>query len=310
MQFVFAVLSLRDRGASNMERRLNKGKQSIVKEDEEEEPIHIDDLSGPNDDIVSMCLLGKLWTKRPYNIYGLMETMKKLWGPSQGVNCREMRHNWISFQFKTKRDLKRVIDMEPWHFNKHVLVLKPVAGNDQPSAMKFNTTPFWITVYDLLLMGRDEKILRLIGFRFGEVMEIDGNTTIGITRSVRMKILLQLEKPLKRGTKIKIGRSEPCWILVTYERLPSFCYFCGLLGHTHKDCGQVNEKDQEKNELDEETLPYGDWMARSPMKFVCNVNDNVKTKDKVKQSLFRKINSNGEVKSYIDDKEKGEAEEV
>lgn len=275
---------------------MDRGKRRVVEEDEEEEPILIEESAGPNDSTVAMCLMGKLWTDRSYNTYGLMETMKKLWGPSQGVSCREMGHNLISFQFKTKRDMKRVIDMEPWHFNKHVLVLKPFGGDAQPSAMKFDTTSFWIRIYDLPLMGRDEKVLRLIGSRFGEIIEIDGATITGINRSVRMKILLQLDKPLKRGTKIKVGNAAPCWIPVTYERLPSFCYYCGKLGHTYKDCAQMNEQDQEEEGVYEEKMPYGDWMRASPMKANFNGSENnSKNKDKVRQSLFHTMRKKQEV---------------
>lgn len=258
----------------------------MIEEEEDEEPIVITELKGQTYDIVSMCLLGKLWTNRSFNMFGLMETMKKLWGPTQGVSCRELGHNLISFQFKSKRDMKRVLDMEPWHFNKHILVLKQFTGDTQPSAMKIDKTPFWIRVYDLPMVGREEKVLKQIGARFGEVIDIDRETMNGISRSVRMKILLKLEHPLKRGTKIKIGNAESCWITVTYERLPYFCYSCGKLGHTYKDCLQRNEK-YEEDEVIEDDLSYGDWMRASPMKMVRNVLDrNSEGNDKMSHAIF------------------------
>lgn len=47
-------------------------------EEDEEEPICIDATCVPNDATVSLNLLGKLWTDKPYNKYGLFETMKKV----------------------------------------------------------------------------------------------------------------------------------------------------------------------------------------------------------------------------------------
>lgn len=113
--------------------------------------------------------------------------------------------NLISFQFKTKRDMKWVLAIEPWHFNKHVLVLKPFRGDIQPSTIKFDSTPFWIKVYDLPMVGREEKVLRQIGSRFGDVLEIEHKVLEGISRSVRMKVLVQLDKPLKEGQKFRLG---------------------------------------------------------------------------------------------------------
>ena len=51
---------------------------------------------------------------------------------------------------------------------------------------------------------------------------------------------------------------ESRWVNFKYERLPNFCYRCGLLNHTLKECP---ENDAEKtNTIEEETLQYGAWM--------------------------------------------------
>lgn len=247
---------------------MDKGKKQIVYDEEEEEPVQIDGGNEVIDDAISLCLLGKLWTDRPYNTYGLMETMKKLWSPSKGMICRDMGANMISFQFHSKRDMDRVLGMEPWHFNKHILVLNKISNDIQPSMMKFSRTPFWMRLYDVPMRGRGEATIRQIGGRFGEVVEIDETTTNGIARSIRVKILLDLDKPLKRGTKVRVGIDEPCWIPVTYERLPSFCYWCGLLGHTYKDCDRLFEKEETDGKIVEEQLPFGEWMKASPLKIV------------------------------------------
>lgn len=219
-----------------------------------------------HDSAMSMCLIGKLWTNRPYNTYGLMETMKKLWNPTKGMICRDMGANLISFQFHSRRDMERVFDMEPWQFNKHILVLRKISNDIQPSLMKFSKTPFWIRLYDIPMMARDDHILRQIGGRFGQIVEIDSNTTNGIARSVRIKVLIDVEKPMKRGTRLRIGKADPCWIPITYERLPSFCYWCGMLGHTYKDCEGAQEREEREGKIIEEDLPFGEWMKASPMK--------------------------------------------
>lgn len=72
-------------------------------------------------------------------------------------------------------------------------------------------------MYDLPMVGRNGKVLRQIRSRFEEVLEIDYNTSDGIRKSVRMKVLLQLEKPLKRGMIIRIRMLKLCWIPIIYE---------------------------------------------------------------------------------------------
>lgn len=235
-------------------------------EDQEEDPLDIAEAVNEVDETAKLCLLGKVWTERNYNMSAMMDTMKKLWNPSKGMTCRELGSNLVSFQFNAKRDMERVQSMEPWSFNKHILVLKPLDYDIQPSMMKFDKVPCWIRLYDIPMRGREEAALRMIGQRFGEVIEIDTATVGGISRSVRMKIRLNLENALKRGTKIRVGTSDPCWIPITYERISSFCYWCGKLGHTHKDCESFYERPNADAEITEKNMPYGEWMKASPLK--------------------------------------------
>lgn len=179
--------------------------------------------------------------------------------------------------------------MEPWHFNKHVLALKQLKEDIQPSAMTFNQMPFWMRLYHLPYAGKNEETLKQIGSQFGEVIELDKNTIIGATKSIRLKIMLNLQKPLKRGTRVRIGKAEPCWIPATYERLSSFCYWCGRLGHNHKDCEILLDRENINNEeIEVGDLPYRDWMRASPMKVPQGTKPREGShRDTLRKSLFK-----------------------
>lgn len=130
-----------------------------------------------------------------------------------------------------------------------------------------NKVPFWIRLYDLPLQGRTTYTVTQIAQRVGDFLDIDRKTLEGITRCVRIKVLLNLEKPLKRGTKIKIGQEKICWIPIAYERLPNFCYICGHLGHSMKDCDHYVPQPEIRDAQEEENIhPFGDWLRASPMK--------------------------------------------
>lgn len=243
----------------------HKGKHVLEDETYDDEPIQISSGICENLPEKTLCIVGKVWTRKSFNVFALLDTMKKLWNPAGGVTCREIESNLFSFQFSDRRDLERVLSMEPWTFNKHILVLKEANPNIQPSAMEMDSVPFWVRFYDVPLSGRKEEILEQIGSRFGTVLEIDKSTVKGMGRSVRMKILLNLGKPLRKGTKICIDKAATIWLPVKYERLQSFCYWCGRLGHSVIEC---EDKEEEKEEVKnrETDLPYGDWLRASPMK--------------------------------------------
>ena len=53
------------------------------------------------------------------------------------------------------------------------------------------------------------------------------------------------------------------WVLFKYERLPNFCYCCGLLEHDLKECPK--SKGEARNDVMVD-LQYGAWMRGEPVK--------------------------------------------
>lgn len=256
-------------------------------EEEEEEPWTFDEPENTEELSNNMWLLGKLWTTKPYNTMAMIETMKKIWNPAKEVIGRDMGNNCVTFQFKSERDIRKVLEMEPWHFNKNVLVLKRLQKEEQPSEVKLNKTPFWIRLYDLPPVCRSEFAVKQIAGRIAdEVVDIDKRTLEGLARSVRVRVNLDLSKALKRGTKIKNKEGKVCWIPVTYERLPNFCYGCGKIGHLHRDCLEVSDDEEEGWERKEDNLKFGDWMRASPMKGIPKTDT---TKDQKRSEVGRAL---------------------
>ncbi|GAB2214963.1 hypothetical protein Drorol1_Dr00019332 [Drosera rotundifolia] len=58
-----------------------------------------------------------------------------------------------------------------------------------------------------------------------------------IGRYLRIRVELDVTKPLRRGAVLKFGdKGIEDWFPFQYERLPNFCYICGRLEHVERDC--------------------------------------------------------------------------
>lgn len=53
---------------------------------------------------------------------------------------------------------------------------------------------------------------------------------------MRIRVRIDIRKPIKRRMKIKKAGEEGMWANFKYERLPRFCFFCGIIGHCDKFC--------------------------------------------------------------------------
>ena len=75
-----------------------------------------------------------------------------------------------------------------------------------------------------------------------------------------MCVQIDATRKLIRGKRITIEGSESRWVQFKYERLPNFCYRCGLLNHALKDCPASSGVGQ----MVEEGLQYGAWLRGDP----------------------------------------------
>lgn len=61
----------------------------------------------------------------------------------------------------------------------------------------------------------------------------------------RVRILVDETKPIKRFQMIRVKGNNTVKINLKYERLPHFCFLCGMISHTEKDCANVSDEDKE-----------------------------------------------------------------
>ncbi|KAL2931339.1 Gag polyprotein [Bienertia sinuspersici] len=56
---------------------------------------------------------------------------------------------------------------------------------------------------------------------------------------MRIKVVINVEKPLRRGYKLVIIASSMKRVDKKYERLGDFCYFYEKWGHVDRECNEI-----------------------------------------------------------------------
>lgn len=81
-----------------------------------------------------------------------------------------------------------------------------------------------------------KQVGEAIGALAGEVLEFAGDENgRAIGKCFRVKILLDVTKPLLRWTSISFG-GDSSRVLLRYKKLADYYYICGLLNHKDKEC--------------------------------------------------------------------------
>ncbi|KAL2940039.1 hypothetical protein RDABS01_001421 [Bienertia sinuspersici] len=195
----------KERDEGDGERELVDEQSEKGEESEDEEIEWVVDDTNEDDDKASLILIGKIWTKKNVNAKALMETLKSLWNPRHRVTARQIDGTLFSFHFFHWRDKFRVLEGRPWHFDLHDLCFSEIDDDGKPYDFKLHSLPMWVRFYNLPFKGRgNDTNARTLASKIGTFMRIDKDDEIDISRSMRIRILVDVKAPLKDEIKIKL----------------------------------------------------------------------------------------------------------
>lgn len=189
----------------------------------------------------------------------MQQTLTSIWRPEKGVYIMEIDTNLYMFQFYHELDIKRVLEGSPWSFNRKALIITRMKVGDILRVVDLNTLDLWVQVHDLRSGFMTEKVLKEVGNYIGAYMDSCSNNFVGVWREyLRVRVKIDLTKPLKRRMKMRRTGDEWFWIIFKYENVPTFCFICGLMGHSDKFYSKFF--DTPESEI---VRPYGSWMRAS-----------------------------------------------
>lgn len=144
----------------------------------------------------------------------------------------------------------------PWYFNIRALIMARLQNGENSRNVDLNKMELWVQVHDLETGFMSEKILKGIGNYVGKFVDGCPNNFNGVWRDyMKIRVSIDLRMPLKRRRKIKMARDEWFWVNFKYEKIPTFCFIYGIVGHSEKFSGKLFEMSE--NNI---VKPYGPWM--------------------------------------------------
>jgi len=203
------------------------------------------------------CIVGKLIADRiiPKEYY--KDPLTRIWRPLGELMFNVIGENLFVAEFEHGEDKSRILEGRPWIFDGYLVSLADFDGLTPPKELKFERGSFWIRMYNLPLACMGKSTGEKIGASVGVVEEVDvGEKAAGWGEYLRVKVSIELSSPLARGRMLHLqGRST--WVAFKFEKLPKFCYNCGVIKHGRSGC---IEQGAGKKNGDEEGYPYGPWL--------------------------------------------------
>src|SRR5205085_1184144 len=143
----------------------------------------------------------------------------------------------------------------PWQFDFQAVLLREYDDKLSPVEIDFSSMDIWVHVLKptLGMMNKDwgERIGRWIGLKVVAVdVDKDG---MAWGEYLRIRVTIPIDEPLLRGIRI---RSSPAdedghWFDIKYEKVPHFCFHCGLIQHAQGGC---------QGDPSAEVQQWGEWL--------------------------------------------------
>lgn len=195
----------------------------------------------------------KLLTTKEFSEASLISTMRAAWNPAREVSFRAIGKNLFVVQAFCLGHLKRIMEEGPWIFRGCALMLEEYDGGDSYTSGASSSSASMGALHKVLPLYRTESILNQLAGKIRELVSVEMRAIPTDNGEFhRARVNLEAARPLQRFVSLKPEGRESILIQIKYEKLPRFCSHCGLMGHTHLECGT--------GEFLEEDLQFGEWM--------------------------------------------------
>ncbi|XP_050248723.1 uncharacterized protein LOC126695976 [Quercus robur] len=161
-----------------------------------------------------LSLVGRLLLDRKQNQRALKSMLRSAWKTRSDLRIVDVGNDTYQFKFSSEYQMRWVETNGPWNFENNLLLLKSIG----------------------IFMATDSKLGSSNQAKF-----------------MRIRVNIPLDKPLRQCGVMASPEGEKFQVYFSYERLPVFCFLCGVMGHDDRRCTCLERQTEE--------LPqYDDWL--------------------------------------------------
>ena len=135
-------------------------------------------------------------------------TFRQLWRSTADFKIRNLDDHVVLFVFNNQGDIDRILQSEPWCFDKHLVVFQQYDCDIPISELNFQSASFWVQVHDIPIRFMTREVAENICDTIGTVCRSIGGVDEDRGRFMRVKVKLDISLPLCRGRVVTFEREK------------------------------------------------------------------------------------------------------
>ncbi|ONK81983.1 uncharacterized protein A4U43_C01F34910 [Asparagus officinalis] len=192
-------------------------------------PIQIPESALLKEEELSSYLVFKIIAEEVTSLSELQRELPILWKCESTCIISEYYGDNDIFlaKFEEKSEVDRIVEGAPWVLQGNLVSVQKCRPYRSPHDYPFFTSPFYVRLYNLQKhQSPSPELLGSLKRVFGNTASSLEEVNDGSDRYVRVRVDIDVSKPLLWSLPF-------CDVMLplSYENLPKYCIFCGLIGH-------------------------------------------------------------------------------
>ncbi|KAL8497099.1 hypothetical protein ACS0TY_020687 [Phlomoides rotata] len=180
----------------------------------------------------------------------LVTRLGDIWGIKTPWSLTPLGEGYYNMRFSYDADMEKFFARRLWQLKPGLLRLQRWVPDFNPFRVNTSVVQAWIRISELPLEYWNKHIITALASAVGTVIKID-ERTLSRTMGCFARVLVDLDLKHDREETLMFELEGHCsFVSIQYERLPDFCKFCSVIGHTTRNCGG----DSRKKKLGMETI--------------------------------------------------------
>ncbi|KAF4401494.1 hypothetical protein G4B88_001688 [Cannabis sativa] len=219
---------------------------SVVEElIEETENVSLDDFSiqveADNEGAratVEATVVGRFFSKKLVANGTLRKALSSMWKLSRGWRLQSPAPKTFIFRLNNPREVKYVLENGPWNPCGGFMMAVALPEDGRWESADFSGLEIWVKALGVPMPYLTDECLKQMANRMGTLVranKVRHNGTI-VKDYLRFQVRINLLAPLLAGVSLPDLGNKKVWSYFKYERLPLFCFKCGIIGHEEDGC--------------------------------------------------------------------------
>ncbi|KAF4375099.1 hypothetical protein F8388_017245 [Cannabis sativa] len=209
---------------------------------------------------IAHSLVGRFFSKKTVSNGTLRKALSGLWKLHPGWRFQTVKPRTFIFRLGSSKEVKYVLDNGPWNLCSGFLLVAALPEDGKWESADLSSMDIWVKARGVPLPFLTESCIQQMASRMGKLLQANKVRKNGVILNdyLRFQVWLNLAVPLLAGVSLPEYGQKKVWSFFKYEKLPIFCFKCGVIGHVETDC---SGKKRMVTVQDGRNIPlFGSWL--------------------------------------------------